>query len=82
MWYNIYRTKENTNQNQKETEMDIKKFKQLSKRAQAEVEDIYNDGYWTIVLKNYDRVISEETWRDVKCELNQMIKENDFTLQW
>ena len=62
--------------------MDIRKFNQLSKRCQAEVEDIYNDGYWTIVLKNYDRVISEETWGEVKWELQKMVRENNFDLQF
>lgn len=60
----------------------MKKYNQFSKKCQAEIEDIYNDGYWTIVLKNYDRVISEENWCDVKWELQQMVKRNDFTLQW
>lgn len=61
---------------------DIKKFNALTKKEQAEVEDIYNDGYWTIVLKNYDRVISAETYSEVRWMLQQMIKRNDFTLQW
>ena len=47
-----------------------------------EVEDIYFDGYWNIVLKNHDRVISEETWGEVKWELKKMVKENNFTLKW
>ena len=62
--------------------MDKEKFAQLSKKAQAEVEDIYYDGYWNIVLKNHDRVISGETWSEVKWMLQQMIKRNDFTLEW
>jgi len=62
--------------------MDMVKFKQFTKREQAEIEDIYNDGYWTIVLKNHDRVISEEAWSDVKWELKQMVRRNDYTLQW
>ena len=62
--------------------MEIKKFNSLSKKCQEEVADIYNDGYWTIVLKNYDRVISEKTWGEVKWELQQMVKKNDFTLMW
>lgn len=62
--------------------VDKKKFEALSKKAQAEVENIYNDGYWTIVLKNHDRVISAETYSEVKWQLMQMIKENDFTLEW
>ena len=62
--------------------MDVKKYNQLSKRCQAEVEDIDFDGYWNIVLKNYDRVISEKNWTDVKWELQQMVKENDFTMEW
>lgn len=62
--------------------MDKKKFAQLTKKEQAEVKDIYFDGYWTIVLKNHNRVISEETWGEVKWELKQMVKENDFTLEW
>lgn len=61
---------------------EIGKFNQLSKKCQGEVEDIYNDGYWTIVLKNYDRVISAETWGDVKWMLQQMVKRNDFSLEW
>ena len=61
---------------------DVKKFNQLSKKDQAEVEDIYYDGYWNIVLKNYDRVLSEESWSEVKWELQQMVKKNDFSLSW
>lgn len=62
--------------------MDMKKYRQLSKKVQAEVKDIYNDGYWTIILKNHDRCLSEETWTEVKWELEQMVKKNDYTLQW
>lgn len=62
--------------------MDMKKFNALPKKAQAEVEDIYNDGYWTIVLKNHDRVISDERYSDVKAMLMEMIRCNDFTLEW
>lgn len=62
--------------------MDTKKFNQLSKKVQAEVEEIYYDGYWNIVLKNHDRVLSEKSWSDVKWELQQMVKQNDFTLTW
>lgn len=61
---------------------DAAKFSQLSKKCQAEVEDIYNDGYWNIVLKNHNRVLSDETWSDVKWQLQQMVKKNDFTLEW
>ena len=61
---------------------EIGKFNQLNKKCQGEVEDIYNDGYWTIVLKNHDRVISAETWSDVKWMLQQMVKRNDFSLEW
>lgn len=61
---------------------DIKKYQSLPKKAQDEVEDIYYDGYWNIVLKNYDRVISAETYSEVKWMLLQMIKRNDFTLEW
>lgn len=62
--------------------MNMKKLSQLSKKAQAEVEDIYFDGYWNIVLKNHDRVLSEESWSEVKWELQQLIKKNDFTICW
>ena len=58
------------------------KLNQLTKKQQNEVEEIYNDGYWNIVLKNHDRVISAETWGDAKWQLQQMIKRNDFTLEW
>ena len=61
---------------------DTKKLNQLSKKAQAEVEDIYFDGYWNIVLKNHDRVISGETWSETKWILNQMVEKNDFTLEF
>lgn len=61
---------------------DVKKFKQFNKAEQAEIAQIYYDGYWNIVLKNHDRVISEEHWGDVKWELKQMVKRNDFTIQW
>lgn len=61
---------------------DKKKYEALSKKAQAEVEDIYNDGYWNISLRNHDRVISAETYGEVKWMLMQMIKRNDFTLEW
>ena len=61
---------------------DTKKFNSLSKKCQNEVADIYNDGYWNIVLKNHDRVISAETWSDTKWMLQQMVKKNDFTLEW
>lgn len=60
-----------------------KKLAQFTKKEQAEIERIdYYDGYWCIVLKNHDRVISEENWGDVKWELKQMVKNNDYTLQW
>jgi len=66
--------------------MDIKKFNQFTKKEQAEIEDIYHDGFkngfWTIVLKNHDRVISEDKWSEVKWELKEMVKRNDYTLQW
>lgn len=61
---------------------DIKKFNQLNKACQAEVEDIYFDGYWNIILKNHDRCLSEKTWTEVKWELEQMVKKNDFTLSY
>lgn len=61
---------------------DVKKFSSLSKACKAEVEDIYNDGYWNIVLKNHDRVISAETWSETKWMLQQMVKRNDFTIEW
>lgn len=62
--------------------MDIKKYNQLSKKCQAEIIDIYFDGYWNIVLKNHDRVISDETWGGAKWQLIEMVKRNDFTLHW
>jgi hypothetical protein len=62
--------------------MDMKKYKQLNKACKAQVEDIYNDGYWTIVLKNHNRVISAETWSEAKWMLQTMVKKNDFTLEW
>lgn len=62
--------------------MEIKKYNQLNKKCKEEVEDIIYDGYWNIVLKNYDRVISEKAWSEVKWELEQMVIKNDFTLQW
>ena len=68
--------------NEKISAEGLAKFNQLSKKCQAEVDDIYYDGYWNIILKNYDRVLSEETWGEVKWELQQMVKKNDFTLQW
>ena len=61
---------------------DMKKYDQFTKMEQAEIEDIYYDGYWNIVLKNHDRVLSEEKWSDVKWELKQMVKRNDFSLEW
>ena len=62
--------------------MGARKFDSLNKKCQAEVEDIYYDGYWNIVLKNHDRVISAETWSEAKWMLQQMVARNDFTLQW
>lgn len=62
--------------------MDVRKFKSLPRKAQDEVEDIYYDGYWNIVLRNHDRVISEEQYTQAKWELLQMIERNDFTLTW
>lgn len=62
--------------------MDVKKYKQLNKACKAQVADIYNDGYWTIVLKNHNRVISAETWSEAKWMLQTMVKKNDFTLEW
>ena len=61
-----------------------KKFNQLTKKEQAEVEYVSYDGYgyWSIALKNHDRVLSEERWSDVKWELKQMVKLNDYTLEW
>ena len=61
---------------------EIKKYNQFTKKEKEEIEDIYNDGYWNIVLKNHDRVISEELWGDVKWELKQMVARNDYTLEW
>ena len=48
--------------------MDIKKYNQFTKKEKIEIENIYYDGYWNIVLKNHDRVLSEEFWADVKWE--------------
>ena len=62
--------------------MDMKKYNQFSKKCQAEIKDITYDGYWNIVLKNHDRCLSEETWGEVKWELQQMVKENNFALTW
>ena len=62
--------------------MDIKKYRQLNKACQNEVETIYYDGYWNIVLKNYNRAISAETWSEAKWMLSQMVKHNDFTMEW
>lgn len=62
--------------------MDIKKYKQLNKACQSKVENVYYDGYWNIVLKNYNRVISAETWSEAKWMLSQMVKHNDFTMEW
>lgn len=62
--------------------MDMKKYKQLNKACKAQVENIYNDGYWNIVLKNHNRVISAETWGEAKWMLSQMVKHNDFTMEW
>lgn len=62
--------------------MDIKKYRQLNKACQNEVENIYYDGYWNIVLKSYNRVISAETWSETKWMLSQMVKHNDFTMEW
>ena len=59
-----------------------RKYESLSKKCKAEVEDIYYDGYWNIVLKNHDRVISAETWGEAKWQLQQMVKRNDYTLEW
>lgn len=60
--------------------MDIKKFNQLNKKLRDEIKDIYFDNCWNIVLRNYDRTIRAETWRDAKWQLQQMIKRNDFTI--
>lgn len=61
----------------------IKKFNQFTKKEQAEIEAIYNDyGYWTIVLKNHDRVLSEDKWSEVKWELKEMVRRNNFELEW
>ena len=62
--------------------MDMKKYKQLNKACKAQVENIYNDGYWNIVLKNHNRVISAETWGEAKWMLQTMVKKDDFTLEW
>ena len=63
--------------------LDLKKLSQFTLKEQSEIANIYNDmGYWTIVLKNYDRVISDECWTNVKWQLKQMVKRNDFTLEW
>ena len=62
--------------------MIVKKYDQFNKAAKAEIEDIYFDGYWNIVLKNHDRVLSAESWGEVKWKLQQMVKKNDFTLEW
>lgn len=64
-----------------ESEYD-KKINQFNKKEQAEIEDIYYDGYWNIVLRNYDRVLSEETWSDVKWELKQMVRKNNFDIDF
>lgn len=64
-----------------ESEYD-KKINQFNKKEQAEIEDIYYDGYWNIVLRNYDRVLSEETWSDVKWELKQMVRKNNFDINF
>lgn len=61
---------------------ELKKFNGLSKKAQAEVEKVVYDGYWNIVLKNHDRVLSEKSWSEVEWELKEMIKRNDFELCW
>lgn len=62
--------------------MDQRKFMQFNLKEQNEIEDIYYDGCWNIVLKNHDRVLSEDLWGDVKWQLKQMVKRNDFTLCW
>lgn len=62
--------------------MNIKKFDQFNKLEKEEIEDIYFDGAWNIILKNYDRVISDEKWTDVKWMFKQMIKKHNFDLQW
>lgn len=61
--------------------MDIEKFKQLNKRLRNEIDDIYFDDCWNIVLKNHDKTIRAETWRDAVWQLQQMIKRNDFTIE-
>lgn len=65
-----------------------KAFNRLPKYMQCEVEDIYsqrnscdNTVVYTINLKNHDRSICG-SFDEVKWELGQMIKRNDFTLQW
>lgn len=64
------------------TPNELKKYNRLSKKAQEEVEKVVYDGYWNIVLKNHDRVLSEKAWSEVEWELKQMVMRNDFTLQW
>ena len=60
-----------------------KKFKQFTKKEQAEIEDIdYFGGYWYIILKNHDRVLSEDKWSEVKWELKEIVRRNDFELEW
>lgn len=58
------------------------KIEQFTKKEQLEIDEIYFDGYWNIVLKNHDRVISEQNWGDVKWELKQMVKYNDFEMDF
>ena len=60
----------------------IKKYYQLSKKCRAEVEDIYYDGEWTIILKNHDRVLSEDYWYEVKWQLEEMVRRDNFELYW
>lgn len=62
--------------------MNMKKYNQFNKKEKEEIEDIYYDGYWNIILKNHDRCLSEETWTEVKWEFKQMVKENNFELYW
>ena len=59
-----------------------KKFSQFTKKEQAEIGEIDYDGYWNILLRYYDRCLSEENWSEVKWELKQMVKTGDFTKQW
>lgn len=59
-----------------------KKFEQFTKAEQNEIAEIDYDGTWNILLRYHDRNLSEDNWSEVKWELKQMVKRNDFTLQW